>query len=891
MPHSSAEVRQAFLDFFRGKNHEVVKSGPLIPPNDPTLLFANAGMVQFKDLFTGREKRSYTRATSSQKCIRISGKHNDLEAVGPSPRHHTFFEMLGNFSFGDYFKEEAINFAWEFLTKTLCLPPERLIFTYFKGEQGILADEQARDLWKKVTGLGDERVRGLGMSDNFWQMGDTGPCGPCSEIYFCNGDSVDLNAFGEEQTAEGYGWMEIWNLVFMQFERSVINGETRLDPLPAPCVDTGAGLERMSGVVQGKLSNYDSDLLHDLVETAATIAGKSYQGSMSPDDVSLRVIADHARTAAFLIAEGLLPDRNGREYVLRRVMRRAVRHGHRLGIKQPFLHQVALKVVDHMGGQYPELVQRRELVASIAEQEEVRFRQTIERGLGVLEERFLELERQSSRVLKGSDAFQLYDTYGFPLDLTQVICAEREIDVDTSGYEQALEAARTRSEFSSGARAVEHVYRAALDKVPNQAVRFLGYEQDNAVSKVVAIIVNGELVPEAHAGDAVEIVVEATPFYGESGGQVGDGGIISNAEVTVDITDAQKPIAGLFTHPGVVKHGTLREGDSVTLAIDTQRRDAIRRNHSATHLLHLALHKTLGEHSTQKGSVVGPDRLRFDFTHDRPVNPEQLKAIEEIVNQRVLRNTPVRTEVLTMDQARDRGAMMIFEEKYGDVVRMLSMAESVELCGGTHVRATGDIGLFKILGEQGIAAGVRRIMAVTGLSALNYAHELETRIGQAAQAAKAAPSELVDKVTKLVERQKQLEKQVDELERKLSVGAGTGATDVLASARDIGGIKVLSLKTEVRDRGALRELAEQLRDKLGNAIVLVGSIADGKAQLVCTVSKALTDRYSANNLVKSASLLVGGTGGGRPDLAQAGGPEVEKLDAALQSLYGAVSAN
>ncbi len=891
MPHSSAEVRQAFLEFFRGNNHEVVKSGPIIPPNDPSLLFANAGMVQFKDIFTGREKRSYTRATSSQKCIRISGKHNDLEAVGPSPRHHTFFEMLGNFSFGDYFKEEAIVFAWEFLTKTLCLPPDRLIFTYFKGEQGVAMDEQARDLWKKVTGYGDERVRGLGMSDNFWQMGDTGPCGPCSEIYFCNGDTVNLDSFGEEQTAEGFGWMEIWNLVFMQFERSIVDGATRLDPLPAPCVDTGAGLERMSGVVQGKFSNYDSDLLRDLVETAATIAGKAYQGTMSPDDVSLRVIADHARTTAFLIAEGLLPDRNGREYVLRRVMRRAVRHGHRLGIKQPFLHQVALKVVELMGGQYPELVQRRELVANIAEQEEVRFRQTIERGLGVLEERFEELEQGSTKVLKGADAFQLYDTYGFPLDLTQVICAERGIEVDTAGYEQALEQARARSEFSSGARAVEHVYRAALDKVPNQAVRFLGYEQETASSKVVAIIVDGNIVAEAHAGDAVEIVVEATPFYGESGGQVGDHGVISNPDVTIEISDTVKPITGLWTHQGVVKQGTLREGDTVTLVIDKERRDAIRRNHSATHLLHLALHKALGEHSTQKGSIVGPDRLRFDFTHDRPVTPEQLQAIEQIVNQRVLRNTPVRTEVLNMDQARERGAMMIFEEKYGDVVRMLSMAESVELCGGTHVRATGDIGLFKILTEQGVAAGVRRITAVTGMGALNYAGELEGRIAQVAHAAKAAPGELVEKVTKLLDRQKQLEKQVDELERKLAVGSGTGANDVLAGARDVGGVKVLALKTEVRDRGALRELAEQLRDKLGNSIVLVGSIADGKAQLVCTVSKPITDRYSANNIVKSASAVLGGTGGGRPDLAQAGGPQAEKLDDALQSLYSAVSAN
>ena len=891
MPQTAAQVRQAFLEFFRRYNHEVVKSGPIIPPNDPSLLFANAGMVQFKDTFTGREKRSYRRATSSQKCIRISGKHNDLEAVGPSPRHHTFFEMLGNFSFGDYFKEEAIHFAWEFLTKTLSLPSERMVFTYFKGEEGIAADEQARDLWKKISGYGDDRIRGLGMADNFWQMGETGPCGPCSEIYFCNGDSVDLNAFGDEQTPEGIGWMEIWNLVFMQFERSNVGGETRLEPLPAPSIDTGAGLERLSGVVQGKLSNYDMDVLHELVESAAKIAGKTYQASMSPDDVSLRVIADHSRTTAFLIAEGLLPDRNGREYVLRRVMRRAVRHGHRLGINEPFLHQVALKVVDLMGSDYPELTQRRELISSIAEQEEVRFRQTIERGLGMLEERFDELRQNSSNTLKGADAFQLYDTFGFPLDLTQVICAERGVEVDVAGYDSALEQARARSEFSSGARAVEHVYRSALERVPNQAVRFLGYEQNAAQSKIVALIANGTLVAQANAGDAVEIVVEATPFYGESGGQVGDQGQVSGAAGVVNISDTIKPISGLWVHQGVLRQGTLREGETVTLSVEAERRDAIRRNHSATHLLHLALHQTLGEHSTQKGSVVGPDRLRFDFTQDRALTPEQLQSIERIVNQRVLQNTPVRTEVLSMDQARERGAMMIFEEKYGDVVRMLSMAESVELCGGTHVRATGDIGLFKILSEQGIAAGVRRIIAVTGLSALNYANDLESRLGQIAQVAKSAPSELVEKVSKLVERQKQLEKEVDELERKLAMGAGGAMTDVLATVRKVSGVQVLALRTQVRDRAALREMAEQLRDKLGDAIVLVGSVADGKAQLVCTVSKSLTSRFSANTLVKSASVIVGGTGGGRPDLAQAGGPQFDRLDDALESVYSAVAAN
>src|SRR5512133_3744351 len=736
MNETSSAVRQAFLEFFRGHEHEVVKSGPLVPPNDPTLLFANAGMVQFKDLFTGREKRSYRRATSSQKCIRISGKHNDLEAVGPSPRHHTFFEMLGNFSFGDYFKEQAIVFAWDFLTKTLCLPTDKMIFTYFKGEEGIPMDEEARDLWRKITGFGEDRIRGLGMADNFWQMGDTGPCGPCSEIHFYHGEGVRLEQFGEEQTPEGYGWMEIWNLVFMQFERSFVDGVAKFDPLPAPSIDTGAGLERVSGVVQGKTSNYDVDLLRELVETTAGLANKTYGASMSKDDVSMRVIADHARTTAFLIAEGILPDRTGREYVLRRVMRRAIRHGHRLGINRPFLHQVALKVVELMGDHFSELPARSDLIASIAEQEEVRFRATIERGLGMLEERFIDLGNAGKKDLPGADAFQLYDTYGFPLDLTQVICAERGIEVDLAGYETALEAARARSEFKSSATAVESIYRTALDRLGGAQVRFVGYDRDECKGDLMALIVGGTLVEQANTGDEVEVVVAETPFYGESGGQLGDAGVITTETGKMVVLDTQKPVPGLFAHRGRVESGAVSIGQNATLAIDVERRNATRRNHSATHLLHLALRTTLGEHAQQKGSVVGPERLRFDFTHDRPLTDEQLATIERLVNQRILENVSIRTEVLDMQAARQRGAMMIFEEKYGDVVRMLTMGDSVELCGGTHARATGDIGLFKITSEQGVAGGVRRITGVTGFGVAEYVRELEQRIAMAAEKAK-----------------------------------------------------------------------------------------------------------------------------------------------------------
>ena len=888
---SAAAVRRAFLEFFRGQGHEVVKSSSLIPSNDPTLLFVNAGMVQFKDVFTGREQRPYKRAASSQKCIRISGKHNDLEAVGPSPRHHTFFEMLGNFSFGDYFKEQAIVFAWEFLTKTLELPPDRLVFTYFQGADGIPEDSEARELWRKLTGFGDERIRGLGMADNFWQMGDTGPCGPCSEIYFYNGDSVDLGAFGSEQSPLGEGWMEIWNLVFMQFERSLnADGVAKLEALPAPSIDTGAGLDRVTTVVQGKLSNYDGDLLRGLVDLGAEIAKKPYGGSQSPDDVSLRVIADHARTTAFLIAEGVAPDRSGREYVLRRVMRRAIRHGHRLGIERPFLHEVALAVVDGMGDEYPELRERRELIESVTLAEEERFRQTIERGLGLLNERFDEMQQADTKVLSGRDAFQLYDTYGFPLDLTEVICAERGLSVDEAGYEAALAEARERSEWKGSDQVSMAVYGELVAKLPPTGVRFVGYERDAASSRVVALIVNGALVERAEAGQSVEVVTELTPFYGEGGGQIGDRGVITTAAgAKIVVDDSQKPKPGVVTHLGVLEGGSLSVGDEVELKVDVARRERTRRNHSATHLLHWALRQVVGGHAQQKGSQVGPDRLRFDFTSGRPLTPEELARVEELVNERTLANHPVRTEVLSMDEARKRGATMIFEEKYGDVVRMLSMAESTELCGGTHARATGDIGLFKIVAEQGVAAGVRRILAVTGEGALAHVRELESLIANAAKLAKTTPPALIEKIDKLMSHERALEKQVEELQRKLAEGGGGGVEGLLAKAREVSGVKVLGVRTAVTDRGALRELAEHLRDRLGDGVVLVGSEAEGKAQLVLTVSKGLTSRFRAGDLIRGVAELVGGSGGGRPDMAQAGGTNPARLDEAIEAIYTGVA--
>jgi alanyl-tRNA synthetase len=883
MYQSSEQVRSAYLDFFRARGHEVVESGPVIAPNDPTLMFANAGMVQFKDVFTGRERRPYTRATTSQKCIRISGKHNDLENVGPSPRHHTFFEMLGNFSFGDYFKEEAIVYAWELISE-LGLPKDRLVFTYFRGEDGIPADDAARDLWKKVTGFSEDRVIGCGKDENFWSMGDVGPCGPCSEIHFFQGPNPDPSCFGEEQTAEGHGWMEIWNLVFMQFER---HQSGQLDPLPRPSIDTGMGLERIASVLQNKTSNYETDLLRALVDKAASLSGKRYGSSMNPDDVSMRVIADHARLTAFCLAEGVMPDANGREYVLRRVMRRAIRHGHRLGIERPFLHEVALEVTQLMGAQYPELVAKSDHIQSVCEQEEVRFRRTIERGLGLLDERFEQMQAENTRVLDGAVAFNLYDTYGFPLDLTEVICKERGFDVDQAGYDAALEQARERSEFKGVERAVEGVYREALARVPNGEVSFTGYEENARSSKLVAIVSDGQLTDRLDAGAEAELVFDATPFYGESGGQVGDTGTVRSDGSSFTVSDTQRPVPGLVVHRGRLESGSLAVGQNAELCIDTERRNAIRRNHSATHVLHWALRSVLGTHAQQKGSLVGPDRLRFDFTHPKPVSKEELLRIEDLANGAILENHPVQTDVLSMEEAKTRGAMMLFGEKYGERVRVLSMGDSVELCGGTHARATGDIGMLKVTSEQGVAAGVRRITATTGTGAIAYVRELEATLGQAAGLLKSTPPDVPMRIEKLVNSERSLEKKLADSEKRMSTGGG-GADQLLEQAREIKGVKVLSTRTEVEDRAALRELAERLRDRLGSSVVLVGSRADGKAQLVLTVSKALTKRLKAGELIRPIAEIVGGSGGGRPDMAQAGGTQPEKLDEALAALYKGV---
>ncbi len=892
---ASSDIRRSFLQYFAERGHEIVPSAPLVPENDPTLMFVNAGMVQFKDVFTGADSRPYTRATSSQKCIRISGKHNDLENVGVTARHHTFFEMLGNFSFGDYFKEDAIAFAWEYLTKVASIPASRLVVTVYNGEGGLPADDEAADIWKKVTGFSDDRILRLGKDDNFWSMGDTGPCGPCSEIHFFHGAEPDVSRFGEEPRIDGLGWTEIWNLVFMQYDRAEKEGP--VTPLPAPSIDTGMGLERLAAVVQGKTSNYDSDLLRGLVELAASIAKKTYRGSAADDDVSMRVIADHARTTAFLMAEGVMPERQKREYVLRRVMRRAIRHGHRLGIERTFLHEVALAVVDRMSDAYPELSARRDLIARVTEDEEQRFRTTLRRGLGMLDEHFAGLRTRGETSLPVDVAADLYTTFGFPVDLTSVISAEHGFSVDVDAALKVVKGEAGEGPIDPDA-ALDPVYHGVKSELAE--VRFTGYEHESGESEVRAIIDVEErdgrtkrvVIERAEPGAHVEIVVASTPFYAESGGQVGDAGTMKTPSgATVHVTDTQRPLPGLVVHAGTIQGAPLAKGDKVALEIDHTARSATRRNHSATHLLHYALRAVLGDHAAQKGSRVGPDVLRFDFAHNKPLAHEEITKIEDLVNEKILSNAPVLTEILPIAEAKKRGAIAMFGEKYGESVRVLTMTkDSVEFCGGTHARALGDIGLFKITGEGGVAAGVRRIFATTGLNSLSALRAADAELDRARTIVKAQGGELETKLTRLVKHERELEKKIAELEKKILEGGsstGGGVDALLQGARDIGDVRVLAARVADGTQAApLRELAEKLRDKLGErSAVLLASASDGKASLSLMVSKPATDKLHAGNLIKEIAKHVGGSGGGRPDMAQAGGPNITGIDQAVAALY------
>jgi len=873
------QIRKRFLAYFAANGHQVEPSSLLVPQNDPTLLFTNAGMVQFKDVFTGQEKRTYSRAATCQKCLRVSGKHNDLENVGRTARHHTFFEMLGNFSFGDYFKRDAIRYAWEFLTGELGLDPERLWVTIFQD------DDEAEALWLAETPVSAGRIVRCGEKDNFWAMGDTGPCGPCSEIHFDQGPGLypcpDPEHCGPACDCDRY--LELWNLVFMQFERS---SDGTVTPLPKPSIDTGAGLERITAVVQGKHTNYDSDLFRPLIEFTAGLAGVAY-GADAEHDVSLRVVADHIRAAVFLIADGVLPGNEGRGYVLRRVMRRAMRHGRLLGFTEPFFHQVAGVVVDHMGESYPDLPDKRSYLAKVILHEEERFSRTLDRGLQLLEEAMAEVEKTGGITIPGPVVFKLYDTFGFPVDLTADIARGRNLSVDEAGFQAEMEGQREKARGAwkgSGEEAVAGIYQ----KLREQGVRsdFVGYQTLESASPITALVVDGRQVEEAHQGQPVELVLAVTPFYGESGGQQGDTGSLEGDGFRVAIATARKPLADLTVLHGTVTEGSVTVGATATGRVEGGARFATAQNHSATHLLQAALRQVLGDHVKQAGSLVGPDRLRFDFTHFAPLSREQLRRIETLANGWIQMNHPVAVAEQPYDEALAQGVTALFGEKYGDRVRVVRMGEvSAELCGGTHAARTGDIGLVAVLSESGVAAGVRRLEAATGARALRHFQHLQEELERIAELTKGTIEDAGDRVQRLGDRLRELEREVTSLRGQLASGQ---ARDVLGEAVTVRGIKVLATRVPATDPKVLREFADGLRDRLGSGVVALGGEADGKALLLVAVTKDLTGRLKAGELIKPLAEAVGGRGGGRPDLAQAGGPNPAGLDAALAAFAGQV---
>jgi alanyl-tRNA synthetase len=854
--YSSKELRRIFLEYFAERGHEVVASSPLVPANDPTLLFTNAGMVQFKDVFLGREKRAIPRAATAQRCVRAGGKHNDLENVGYTARHHTFFEMLGNFSFGDYFKREAIRHAWEFVTRVLKLPPERLFCTVYKD------DDEAAAIWLDEIGVHPSRFARLGEADNFWAMGDTGPCGPCTEIFYDHGPDLPGVPPGQGDGADRY--VEIWNLVFMQYDR---DQDGKLTPLPKPSVDTGMGLERLAAVMQGVHSNYDIDLFVNLIRAAAKVTGTEDTGN-----ASLRVIADHIRACTFLIADGVLPGNEGRGYVLRRIIRRAIRHGYKLGVDQPFFHKLVVSVEQEMGEAYPLLKERREHVERVLHQEELRFAETLAQGMRLLEEAVAELP--PGGVIAGETVFRLYDTYGFPEDLTADIARERGLMIDSAGFELAMQSQRERARRASR-------FSAGSDGMPatDHVTDFFGYDHSAGEAKVVAIYRGEQPVDALDAGESGIVVLDSTPFYGESGGQVGDTGHLLADGVDFVVTDTRK-LGAAHGHIGSVRQGRIRVGDHVQAVIDEARRAAIVLNHSATHLLHAALREVLGDHVQQKGSLVAPDRLRFDFSHYEPLTADELRRIEDRVNEQVRANSPGEISELPYQEAIAAGAIAFFGDKYGDRVRVLRLGDgfSVELCGGTHVRRTGDIGLFKIIAESGIAAGVRRIEAVTGRGALEYVNSAEAVIRDVAGMVRSGRDDVTDRVAQLVERNRQLERELDKLRQKLATGGGR---DLIESAQDVAGVRVLASRLDGADAKALREAADQLKDRLGKGVVVLGAVDGDKVRLVAGVTANLTDTIRAGDIIAPVAEHVGGRGGGRADFAQAGGNRPELLDEAL----------
>lgn len=864
-PMKSAEIREAFLRFFEEQGHTRVASSSLIPNNDPTLLFTNAGMNQFKDCFLGAEKRAYTRAVSSQKCVRAGGKHNDLENVGYTARHHTFFEMLGNFSFGDYFKRDAITFAWTFLTSEqwLNLPKEKLWVTVYA------TDDEAYDIWTKEVGVPAERMVRIGdnkgapyASDNFWTMGDTGPCGPCTEIFYDHGADIWGGPPGSPEE-DGDRYIEIWNNVFMQFNRTA---DGVLHPLPAPSVDTGMGLERVSAVLQHVHSNYEIDLFQNLLAAAAKAIGCSNE-----DQASLKVVADHIRSCGFLIADGVLPSNEGRGYVLRRIIRRACRHGNKLGAKGSFFYQIVAALAAEMGEAFPELKSQQAHIERVLKAEEEQFAKTLEQGLRILEQDLAQLQGD---VVPGDVVFKLYDTYGFPMDLTADIARERELTIDEAGFEREMDAQRERAR-SASAFGMDYNSVVKVDS----ATEFLGYDATEGQGKIIALYKDGQAVDQLGEGEQGVVVLDRTPFYAESGGQVGDSGFLQAGAARFDVRDTTKT-GGAFLHHGVVASGALLIGSPVEAKVDAEVQHATSLNHSATHLLHEALRQVLGEHVQQKGSLVDSQRLRFDFSHFEALKPEQIKLLEDIVNREVRKNTPVETELTDIETAKAKGAMALFGEKYGDTVRVLSMGGdfSVELCGGIHAKRTGDISLFKIISEGGVASGVRRIEAVTGAAALAYLNAAEEQVKEAAQLVKGNRDNLIDKLSAVLERNRQLEKQLEQLQAKAASAAGD---DLSNAAVEVKGAKVLAARLDGQDGKALLALVDQLKNKLGHAVILLGSEHEGKVVLVAGVTKDLSSQLKAGDLMKQAAAAVGGKGGGRPDMAQGGGVDVAALDQAL----------
>jgi alanyl-tRNA synthetase len=873
----ASELRKLFIDYFAKRGHKVVPSSSLVPKNDPTLLFTNAGMVQFKGVFLGEDPRDYKRAVTSQKCVRAGGKHNDLENVGHTARHHTFFEMLGNFSFGDYFKREAIAFAWEFLTEVVKLPKDKLWATVYKD------DDEAFELWKQVANLPADRIVRLGEKDNFWSMGDTGPCGPCSEILIDQGPEMSCGKPGCAVGCDCDRYLEIWNLVFMQFNRDETG---KLTPLPRPSIDTGMGLERLSAVCQKVRSNFETDLFQPIIREIAALAGVPYHKD-GQTDISYQVCADHLRAMTFLVSDGVLPSNEGRGYVLRRILRRASRYGRLIGINKPFLYKLTGAVVDEMKGAYPDLVDSREHVAKVVLLEEERFATTLESGLALLNETVEKLKAAKKVMIPGDVLFRLYDTFGFPLDLVSDMARDMDLELDEEGYRKAMQEQRDKARAAwagSGEEKIKPVYKDIA--AGGRKTVFTGYEALEGTAGIVAIIMGDKKVSEAREGEEVEIVLDQTPFYAESGGQVGDTGELLGEASKFHVGDTVRPVEGLVVHKGKVRKGAFRTGDAVLAKVEAEDRADTARHHTATHILHATLRSVLGEHVKQAGSLVAPDRFRFDFTHYTGLSEREKERIEEMVNERIIENHPVGTDVMDIDQAIAAGAMALFDEKYGDKVRVVSVKDvSMELCGGTHTRASGDIGLFKVVSETGIAAGVRRIEGLAGRRAYQEVRKEEKSLQEISQLLKASDPDIVGRVERMLGQLRDAEKELERLKHKMQASQ---AGAIIDGAKVISGVRVLARRVENMDPKDLRDFGDKLRDNIKSGILALGSVKDEKVSIVVMVSKDLTPKFHAGNLIKEMAAVLGGTGGGKPDLAQAGGKDPAKLDAALAALYGAV---